>query len=55
MRGQGLAAAAQAIEDGVDADGELQGRGRLAGGLLGGMHFSDSGTLKLPEPLKTPR
>ena len=30
-------------------------RGRLAGGLLGGMRFSDSGTLKLPEPLKTPR
>ena len=29
-------------------------RGRLAGGLLGGMRFSDSGTLKLPEPLKTP-
>ena len=30
-------------------------RGRLAGGLLGGMRFSDSGTLKLPDPLKTPR
>lgn len=30
-------------------------RGRLAGGLLGGMRFSDSGALKLPEPLKTPR
>jgi LEA14-like dessication related protein len=30
-------------------------RGRLAGGLLGGMHFSDSGTLKLPDPFKTPR
>ena len=30
-------------------------RGRLAGGLLGGMRFSDSGTLSLPEPLKTPR
>ena len=30
-------------------------RGRLAGGLLGGMRFADSGTLKLPEPLKTPR
>lgn len=27
-------------------------RGRLAGGLLGSMHFSDSGTLKLPEPLR---
>lgn len=30
-------------------------RGRLAGGVLGGMRFSDSGTLKLPDPLKTPR
>ncbi|MFV8825865.1 LEA type 2 family protein [Thauera sp. WH-2] len=30
-------------------------RGRLAGGLIGSMRFSDSGTLKLPEPLKTPR
>ena len=30
-------------------------RGRLAGGLLGGMRFADSGTLKLPDPLKTPR
>lgn len=30
-------------------------RGRLAGGLLGGTRFSDSGRLKLPEPLKTPR
>ncbi|MER2553519.1 MAG: LEA type 2 family protein [Thauera sp.] len=30
-------------------------RGRLAGGLLGGTRFSDSGMLKLPEPLKTPR
>ena len=30
-------------------------RGRLAGGLLGGMRFSDSGTLKLPDQLKTPR
>ncbi|CAM5297867.1 MULTISPECIES: LEA type 2 family protein [unclassified Thauera] len=30
-------------------------RGRLAGGLAGGMRFSDSGTLKLPDPLRTPR
>ena len=30
-------------------------RGRLAGGLLGGTRFSDSGMLKLPEPLKSPR
>lgn len=30
-------------------------RGRLAGGLIGSMRFSDSGTLKLPDPLKTPR
>lgn len=30
-------------------------RGRLAGGLLGGTRFSDSGMLKLPEPLKPPR
>ena len=29
-------------------------RGRLAGGLLGGMQFSDSGTLSLPEPLTNP-
>jgi len=27
-------------------------RGRFAGGLLGSMRFSDSGTLKLPEPLR---
>lgn len=45
----------------MDGDGAIKAevpyalRGRLAGGLLGGMRFSDSGTLKLPEPLKTPR
>ena len=43
----------------IEGDGKAEVpyalRGRLAGGLLGGMRFSDSGTLKLPEPLKTPR
>ena len=45
------------IEGADDAKAEVPYalRGRLAGGLLGGMRFSDSGTLKLPEPLKTPR
>ena len=42
----------------IEGDGKAEVpyalRGRLAGGLLGGMRFSDSGTLKLPEPLKTP-
>ena len=41
--------------DGGKAEVPYALRGRLAGGLLGGMRFSDSGTLKLPEPLKTPR
>ena len=41
--------------DGSRAEVPYALRGRLAGGLLGGMRFSDSGTLKLPEPLKTPR
>ncbi|MDX5409854.1 MAG: LEA type 2 family protein [Thauera sp.] len=41
--------------DGSKAEVPYTLRGRLAGGLLGGMRFSDSGTLKLPEPLKTPR
>ena len=41
--------------DGSKAEVPYALRGRLAGGLLGGMRFSDSGTLKLPEPLKTPR
>lgn len=41
--------------DGSRAEVPYTLRGRLAGGLLGGMRFSDSGTLKLPEPLKTPR
>jgi LEA14-like dessication related protein len=43
----------------IEGDGKAEVpyalRGRLAGGLLGGMRFSDSGTLKLPDPLKTPR
>ena len=45
------------IEDDDDGKAEVPYalRGRLAGGLLGGMRFSDSGTLKLPDPLKTPR
>ncbi|ENO87212.1 LEA type 2 family protein [Thauera linaloolentis] len=30
-------------------------RGRLAGGVLGGVRFSDTGTLSLPDTLKTPR
>ena len=42
----------------IEGDGKAEVpyalRGRLAGGLLGGMRFSDSGTLKLPDPLKTP-
>ena len=44
------------IEGADDAKAEVPYalRGRLAGGLLGGMRFSDSGTLKLPDPLKTP-
>lgn len=41
--------------DGGKAEVPYALRGRLAGGLLGGMRFSDSGTLKLPDPLKTPR
>ncbi len=41
--------------DGGKAEVPYALRGRLAGGLLGGMRFSDSGTLKLPEPLKNPR
>ena len=45
------------IEGADDAKAEVPYalRRRLAGGLLGGMRFSDSCTLKLPEPLKTPR
>lgn len=42
-------------DDGSKAEVPYALRGRLAGGLLGGMRFSDSGTLKLPDPLKTPR
>ena len=43
------------IEGDAKAEVPYALRGRLAGGLLGGMRFSDSGTLKLPDPLKTPR
>lgn len=45
----------EGAEDGAKAEVPYALRGRLAGGLLGGMRFSDSGTLKLPDPLKTPR
>ena len=42
----------------IEGDGKAEVpyalRGWLVGGLFGGMCFSDSGTLKLPDPLKTP-
>ena len=47
-----LRQALDALEGTPTAEVPYTLRGRLAGGLLGGMRFSDSGTLKLPEPLR---
>ena len=43
------------IEGDATAEVPYVVRGRLAGGLLGGTRFSDSGMLKLPEPATNPR